>query len=302
MEKVPKIYKEYYCKYCNYKCSNKTNFEKHLLSKKHQKKEIEQEKPDGKYICKCGKMYKHNPSLCRHQLTCKFVQKKDTENSIISYTDNSQNSFIITELLKKIDEKDKTIDEKDKEIKEHKDEIKEKDKTIKDMIPKIGNNNNNNQQFNINIFLNEDCKDAINMSDFINSIKVSTEQLEYTTKNGLQKGLTNVILENINKLSLNERPVHCTDTRRDTMYIKDNNVWEKDNDKSKIKEAINKVSGKNYNAVCDWAKDNPDFMENENKQEFYTKAITTIGKPLDNIDSKIIKEVSKDTYLNTKNL
>ena len=166
------------------------------------------------------------------------------------------------------------------------------------MIPKIGNNNNN-KQFNINIFLNEDCKDAINMSDFIKSIKVSAEQLEYTTKNGLQKGLTNVILENINKLSLNERPVHCTDTRRDTMYIKDNNVWEKDNDKSKIKEAINKVSGKNYSALSDWSKDNPDFMENENKQEYYTKAITTIGKKVD--ESKIIKEVSKDTYLNTKN-
>tara|TARA_Y100000389_G_scaffold191898_1_gene218740 strand:+ start:711 stop:1550 length:840 start_codon:yes stop_codon:yes gene_type:complete len=279
MEKVPKIYKEYYCKYCNYKCSNKTNFEKHLLSKKHQKKEIEikQEKPDGKYICKCGKLYKHNQSLYRHQLTCKFVQNKDTENNIISHTDNSQNSLIITELLK---------------------ELKEKDKTIKDMIPKIGNNNNN-KQFNINIFLNEDCKDAINMSDFIKSIKVSAEQLEYTTKNGLQKGLTNVILENINKLSLNERPVHCTDTRRDTMYIKDNNVWEKDNDKSKIKEAINKVSGKNYSALSDWSKDNPDFMENENKQEYYTKTITTIGKKVD--ESKIIKDVSKDTYLNTKN-
>ena len=103
----------------------------------------------------------------------------------------------------------------------------------------------------------------------------------------------------MNKLSLNERPVHCTDTRRDTMYIKDNNVWEKDNDKSKIKEAINKVSGKNYSALSDWSKDNPDFMENENKQEYYTKAITTIGKKVD--ESKIIKEVSKDTYLNTKN-
>ncbi len=279
--------KIYTCSLCNFNTKYKHNYNHHISTKRHKEKEtkLKQEKPDSKYICKCGKMYKHNQSLHNHKRTCKFVQKKDTENSIISYTDNSQNSFTITELLKKIDEKDK--------------ELKEKDNTIKDMIPKIGNNNNN-KQFNINIFLNEDCKDAINMSDFIKSIKVSAEQLEYTTKNGLQKGLSNVILENINKLSLNERPVHCTDTRRDTMYIKDNNVWEKDNDKSKIKEAINKVSGKNYSALSDWSKDNPDFMENENKQEYYTKTITTIGKKVD--ECKIIKEVSKDTYLNTKNL
>ena len=281
MEKVAKNYKEYFCEYCNYKCSNKTNFEKHLTTQKHKKQLLEKKKLleiSGNeqiitnFICpNCKKYFKTKSGLWKHNKNCE------------------KNTF--TELLKKIDEKDKTI-------KEQNDELKEKDKTIKDMIPKIGNNNNN-QQFNINIFLNEDCKDAINMSDFIKSIKVSAEQLEYTTKNGLQKGLSNVILENMNKLSLNERPVHCTDTRRDTMYIKDNNVWEKDNDKSKIKEAINKVSGKNYSALSDWSKDNPDFMENENKQEYYTKAITTIGKKVD--ESKIIKEVSKDTYLNTKN-
>ena len=286
--------KIYTCSLCNFNTKYKHNYNHHILTKRHKKKEIEikQEKPDSKYICKCGKLYNHNQSLYRHQLTCKFVQKKDTENSIISYNDNSQNSLIITELLKKIDEKDKTIDEKDKTI-------EEKDKTIKDMIPKIGNNNNN-KQFNINIFLNEDCKDAINMSDFIKSIKVSAEQLEYTTKNGLQKGLSNVILENMNKLSLNERPVHCTDTRRDTLYIKDNDVWEKDNDKTKIKEAINKVSSRNYNALSNWSKDNPDFMENDKKQDFYAKTITTIGKKVD--DNKIIKNVSKETYIDIKNI
>ena len=282
MEKVAKNYKEYFCKYCNYKCCNKTNFEKHLTTQKHKKQLLEKKQfleisgnkeITTNFVCfNCKKNFKSNSGLWKHNKKCE------------------KNTF--TELLKKIDEKDKTI-------KEQNDELKEKDKTIKDMIPKIGNNNNN-QNFNISIFLNEDCKGAINMSDFIKSIKVSTEQLEYTTKNGLQKGLSNVILENMNKLSLNERPVHCTDARRDTMYIKDNNVWEKDQDKTKIKEAINKVSCRNYNALSEWSKDNPDFMKNDKKQEFYAKTITTIGKKVD--DNKIIKDVSKETYIDIKNI
>ena len=285
------VKKIYTCQMCNFNTTIKHNYNAHLSTKKHInnkdkiEKKLSQKDLSKKYNCECGKSYTYPQGLYRHKRTCDFVQKKDTENSIISYTDNSQNSFTITELLKKIDEKDK--------------ELKEKDNTIKDMIPKIGNNNNN-KQFNINIFLNEDCKDAINMSDFIKSIKVSAEQLEYTTKNGLQKGLSNVILENMNKLSLNERPVHCTDTRRDTLYIKDNDVWEKDNDKTKIKEAINKVSSRNYNALSNWSKDNPDFMENDKKQDFYAKTITTIGKKVD--DNKIIKNVSKETYIDIKNI
>ena len=128
-------------------------------------------------------------------------------------------------------------------------------------------------------------------------VAVSLKQLDFTKNNGLEKGLSNVIIENMSKLSLTERPVHCTDVKRETLYIKDNDVWEKDEDKSRIKEAIKKTSNKNYNAVCHWAKENPDFMENENKQDFYAKAITTIGKPLDNIDSKIIKKICPNIYL-----
>ena len=122
------------------------------------------------------------------------------------------------------------------------------------------------------------------------------KQLDFI-KNNVEKGLSNVIIENMSKLSLTERPVHCTDVKRETLYIKDNDVWEKDDDKSRIKEAIKKTSNKNYNAVCHWTKVNPDFMENENKQEFYTKAITTIGKPIENIDNKIIKKICPNIYL-----
>ena len=179
--------------------------------------------------------------------------------------------------------------------------------TLKELLPLIGNsttnnsttNNtiNNNQHFNINVFLNEKCKDAINMSDFIKSIEVSLEQLDYTKTEGLEKGISNVIMENMNKLSVYERPIHCTDLKRETLYIKDNDIWEKDKTKEKIKKAINKTSNKNYTALVKWTEENPDFMEHDDKQLYYAKAMSKIGKPLNGIDDKIVKNVCNNTYI-----
>ena len=178
-------------------------------------------------------------------------------------------------------------------------------KQMTEIIPKIGNNNsttnnntiNNNQRVSINVFLNEKCKDAINMSDFIKSISVSLEQLDFTKTQGLEKGISNVIMENMNKLSLYERPMHCTDTKRETIYIKDNDTWEKDKDKSKLKNAIRKTSNKNYTALTNWRKENPDFMEDDDKQMFYARAMSTLGKPMDGVDDKIVKKICSNTYL-----
>jgi len=160
----------------------------------------------------------------------------------------------------------------------------------------MGNNNNitNNNQFNINMFLNEECKDAINMSDFIKSIEVSLDQLQYTTNNGLEKGITKVIMENMNKLSKYERPLHCSDVKRETLYIKDNDKWEKDTNKEKIKKVINKASNKNYTALTEWTKDNPKFMKQDDKQLFYARSMSAMGKPLDGLEDKIIKSICKD--------
>ena len=157
---------------------------------------------------------------------------------------------------------------------------------ISELIPKIGNNNNNNTQnnkFNINVFLNEQCKDAINMSDFIKSLHITIEQLDFTKQNGLAQGLSKSIIDNMNKLSIYQRPMHCTDTKRETLYIKDNDNWSKDGAKEKIKSVINKASSKNFNALMDWKNLNPDYMNSEDKTDYFTKTISTIGKPTINI-------------------
>ena len=104
-------------------------------------------------------------------------------------------------------------------------------------------------------------------------------------------------MDNMNKLSVYERPLHCTDVKRETLYIKDENIWSKDNNKEKIKKAINKASGKNYNALQDWKSENPDFLTNDSKTEYFTKTVSTIGKPTNTIDDKIIKNLCKETYV-----
>ena len=187
------------------------------------------------------------------------------------------------------------------ENKELRNQNQELTNTIKELVPQLGNNNttnsHNTNNFNINVFLNEKCKDAINMSDFINSIEVSLEQLDYTKTQGLEKGISNVIMENMNKLSLYERPIHCTDKKRETLYIKDNDTWEKDKDKSKIKKIINKTSNKNFTALVNWKDENPNYMNFDDKQAYFARTISKIGKPISEVEDKIVKKICNETYI-----
>ena len=303
----------FYCKLCDYNCSKKSNFNRHLTTVKHKKlentikskknepNEVKKESNEHEkesiekvesiikdFKCECGKIYKHYPSLWTHKKNCTFIE----ETQIVE-TNEGSNDYkdMILELVK--------------ENKEMRTMMVEQQKTIVELIPKVGNNNsttnnNNNtinQKFNINVFLNEQCKDAINMSDFIKQIEISLEQLDFTKTNGLEKGLTQAIMDNMNKLSVYERPMHCTDVKRETLYIKDNDAWEKDRDKSKIKQVIKKASNKNYTALTNWTKANPKFMEDDSKQMFYAKAMSKIGKPLDGIDDKVIKNLCNNTRI-----
>ena len=248
--KIPKNPRKFSCIICDYYTDSKKDFEKHLATLKHKNRINNDEKvtnnntrnikiPENpKYCCECGKEYKYRQGLFQHKKKCNYEEKceeilekkpdKELELKDMFLTVVNENK----ELRSMMVEQQKTIMEQSKQMTE--------------IIPKIGNsttNNNtinNNQRFSINVFLNEKCKDAINMSDFIKSIQVSLEQLDFTKTQGLEKGISNVIMENMNKLSLYERPMHCTDTKRETIYIKDNDTWEKDKDKSKLKNAIRK--------------------------------------------------------------
>ena len=303
-KKVPNNSNFFSCEICNYNTIRKSQFDRHLMTAKHKNNEkynhLELKSSDFSnnvcnFSCICGKMYPYRSSLYNHKKKCIFIKNNNENNLILNVKENNDTNEDLKNLVCKLIKENNEI--KNSIMKEN-NELRAQ---VNELIPKVGNNNtiNNNQKLNINIFLNEQCKDALNMNDFIKSIEISLEQLDYTKKNGLALGLSNAIVENMNKLSLYERPMHCTDIKRETLYIKEENKWTKDENKEKIKNAIKKASGKNYNALQNWKSNNPDFINDHLKQEDFTNIISTIGKLSEEIDNRIIKSLCKETYIKT---
>jgi hypothetical protein len=135
------------------------------------------------------------------------------------------------------------------------------------------------------------------MKDFIESIKISLQQLDLIQSKGLAEGLTNAILENISKLSLYKRPIHCTDIKRETLYIKHDDIWEKDKTKESIKKAIKELCHKPYYTLKEWLDNNPNYMDDENKQHYFIQTTRSLGKKCDTIDDKVIKNICFNTYI-----
>ena len=286
---LPQKPRNYCCAFCDFISSNKKDFGRHLSTQKHKTRQKDindtkkpQQKPQMCYECKiCNKSYKYSSGLYRHKKRCNV-----DENIHISSNDILNNQLALSKELIMI------------VVKEQQNQIKELTDTIKELIPKVGNNiTTTNQKFNIQVFLNEKCKDAITMSDFIKSIEVSLQQLDYTKHNGLVNGLSNVIIENINKLGFYQRPIYCTDIKRESLYIKEADSWEKDINKEKIKRAIKDVSTKQFFALSKWTKENPDFQNNENKQDYYTHTLVAIANNKENNEDKIIKKLCTSIYI-----
>ena len=272
---------KYYCDICNFKCCNKYNYNKHILTKKHKILTNTDKNTDKElvknakkiYICECGKEYKHRQSLHNHKKQCNFLDKTE---------ENKEEKINYKELLHSV-------------IKQN----TELQKTITDLIPKIGNttnsHNNINQKFNINVFLNEDCKDALTMEQFIDKIEVTMGNLLLTKNKGIDEGISNIFIENMSKLSLYERPMHCTDTKRDTIYIKsdgdngDETQWTKDTDKDKIKKAIKKIECKQHKNLGVWMEEHPGWEEDASLQEEYLNLLRSCTKDVK--EQKIIKNV-----------
>ena len=297
-KKIPKNPVIFCCEKCNYNTSSKKDFNKHLSTLKHKNRINDNKitKNNNSFICEtCNKEYCYLSGLLRHKKKCNFISNKkniEIENTFDDNNtlDSSNNKLELTnDLIMKILNDNQ----------EMRNIIVKQQEQISELIPKVGNNNNNtqNNKFNIQVFLNEQCKDAINMSDFIKSLHITIDQLDFTKQNGLAQGLSKSIIDNMSKLSIYQRPMHCTDSKRETLYIKDDNNWSKDGAKDKLKNVINKASSKNYNALMEWKTLNPDFMNNEDKTDYFTKTISTIGKPTSSIDDKVIKLLCKEIYV-----
>ena len=295
-QKMPKNAGHFFCENCDFKCSKESNFKIHLATRKHKMMTNDDTKmPENAkaYICECGKSYKYRQGLSVHKQKC-------TTKNVITVIDNDTPSDPTFEyLLKENLEMKRDNLEMKKDSLEMKQDSLEMKQMMMEMMGKMGNtitNNTQNNQFNINMFLNETCKDAINFSDFIDRIEISHDDLENNAQLGFVNGITKILMDNLGLLTINERPIHCTDVKRETLYIKEQNVWNKDQSVEILENAIKEVSRKSMQSLSQWKKSNPDYedMDSEfskkcipmqqnsmglcNKESFYPKIIHNIAK------------------------
>jgi hypothetical protein len=290
----------YSCEKCNYITVRKFNYEEHLLTSKHQKSMTINENPvipvkssNHNFHCQiCNKVYKDNSGLWRHKKKCIAVTNDDSQDQTIEKKDE-----IINILLK--------------ENQDFKNLILEIIK--KDTITNNNNNNNinninsHNKSFNLNFFLNETCKDAMNIMDFVNSLKIELSDLENVGNVGYVNGISSIIVKNLNLLDETKRPVHCADTKREVMYVKDDNKWEKDNEnKSQMRKIIKHATHKNSKLLKEYKAKYPGCEKSESKYSYaYDKLIveTFGGKGDDEIgkENKIIRNIAKNVTISKDN-
>jgi len=295
-DKNPKNPVNYNCDSCNFITSNKKDYRRHIETNKHKKLT----EPNNsllnapkEYKCKCGKIYKHAPTLSRHKRTCEFIHPKNTtEKEDLEKTEDVKNKNELIELL--ISQNNQLQELLIKQSQEYQ-------KQLIELIPKLGNNNNNNtinsnNKVDINIFLNEKCKDAMSMDEFIKKIDVSLSNLLITKDKGLAEGITKLFIENIKKLSLHERPLHCTDVKRETLYIK-NDTWEKDENKKYIKDAIKKVSIKQSKSINQFKEARPNYLTNDKDKEDFIHIVRNTMDTIEDKEEKVIRHLCKNVYL-----
>jgi len=242
------------------------------------------------YKCNCGKEYIYKSGLSRHKKTCNFEET----NTIIKNENKDEMKELVFKLIHENNEIKNTLLKENQELRNQ----------ISEMIPKLGsyNNNkiNNKNKFNINVFLNEKCKDALSMDEFISKIEISMKNLLTTKEKGQTQGITNIIMENMNKLSLYERPLHCTDKKRETLYVK-NDEWEKDENKECINKALKSVESKQLKNLNVWLEEHPNYMNNSSEQEEFAKLMSECGKSVDDSREKIIKKLCDNVYIEKDN-
>ena len=281
--KIPLIFS---CEICNYQTSNKKDYNKHLLTAKHKKMTFDVKNHNKAFQCECGKWFSYRQGLHRHKKICQFVDE----------IDNAPTTDSIVELIKQNTEFKQLILEQNKAL-------QEQNKSLLELASKdtITNNNcvTNNQKFNLNFFLNTTCKDALNLSEFIEKMQVDFEDIENIGKNGYVLGMTDIILSRIKEMDITKRPLHCTDLKREIMYIKENDTWNKDTpNNNKLRKMINIVSAQNYGTIPLWRKKYPECQDfNNPKYEFSMSMMKNIlgevGEEQIKLDNKIIKNIAK---------
>jgi hypothetical protein len=299
------------CSHCDYTTVRQSQYDRHMLTSKHKRITLDNESDNdlvqNHFQCQCGKTYNYLSGLCKHKKKCKGTEDTETYQSL----DKPDDSNLIIQLIKQNQEfKELLIEQNTKLVDTFSEAITQ---AIKHNS--ITNNNNINQvnshnkTFNLNVFLNEDCKDAMNISDFVDSIKFQLADLEHMGRVGYVEGLSNIIIKNMNALDVTKRPLHCTDEKRETLYIKDGGVWTKeDEDNKNVRKLIKKVAFRNSKTLSLFKEKYPDCITSESKySDTYSKIVIESmggGSKCNDYDSenKIIRKIAKEMTIDKNNL
>ena len=309
----------YMCTNCNFKCSKKGDWSRHILTAKHKlftNVDDKTSKHIKLYSCDCGNEYKYRQSLYVHKKKCTHNNKTNEIQNDIQY-DEIQNPVVdptseastVLRLLKQNDEFKQMMAEQYNVMSERLVELQEKNQELNQQLIaaiKDGNgtviNNTNNNHFNLNFFLNDTCKDAMNITDFLGNLDVQIEEIEYIGNHGYVMGMTKMIMDRLKDMDITKRPIHCTDIKRETMYIKDKNEWSKDTDElTKLRKILNYITMKNYKTVPKWKTAHPDCEEMDTRDyNFCYKMMQLILGDVEDeqvkLDNKIIKTLAKGLF------
>ena len=263
MEKNPKKpRKKYECKKCDFSTSNRKDYNRHLTTRKHQRITKNTKKPQT-YSCECGKVYKFRSGLSKHKKTCHL----NLDSTI--------------DIFQKVLEQQQDLQEKMNQV------------ATNSSGNVINYNTNTNNKMTINVFLNEKCKDAMNLTDFIKSLEVSLEDLQYSKEHGYAKGISNIFVKHLQDMPTTERPFNCSDKKRMQFYVKDEDKWEKDNQHEKIDSSISNIQLKQIKKIKEWEQQHPNYLKDEGLLQLWHDMIHQIMGPSDDASREKNKEIIK---------
>ena len=303
VQKLQKVAELYDCDYCDYSTSRKSSFLKHASTDKHKNNEngskmVENDSENVQkvaniYQCSCGKRYKYDTGYYRHKKKCNYIEEVNT----LFDKQTNDTGALIHYLMK--------------ENSEFKQLLVDQNKHMLDLAKNSSNynintnTNSHNKTFNLQFFLNETCKNAMNITDFVDSLQLQLSDLEKIGNVGYIEGISNIIIKNLNALDITDRPIRCTDKKRETMYVKDEDKWEKEDDnKSKLHKMVIRISNKNIDLISEFKELHPDWKKCSSRvsDQFNKIVIESMGGAGDNDfekEEKIIKRVAKEVLIDS---
>ena len=324
-EKTEKKREHYICENCDFICSYKSDYIRHCSTRKH--KDVTNvtntvTNPKCDHKCRqCGKIYESRMGLWRHTKKCSSKISSESNELILKSDDDILSNEPIKNYIMKLVEQNMQLSEQTNELKnmfiekgeEHNTKINNLSQLLAEQSKQIiihnttNNKITNNNQFNLNVFLQQTCKDAINMSDFIDSLEINTKSLERTGTHGYVNGISKIFTDGLRKLKVHERPIHCTDLKREVLYIKDNDKWEKDTEDNKqFKKALGTVVYRNMIQIVKWEEETPGASNPES--EIYELYFEIVGQSLGGgnhevtarNNENILKAIAKEVHLDKK--